>query len=47
MNSLLDPVLGIIGICLLVFIVGGIIRLAVVGFNRLSQTKRFRWLSKL
>ena len=40
-------VLGIIGIAIAALIVGGLIHLAKLGFNKLSQTKRFRWLSKI
>ena len=40
-------VLGIIGITMTILIIGGIIRLGVKGFNRLSQVKGFRWISKI
>jgi len=47
MENILDSVLGIIGICILVFAAGALIRLGKKGFDRLAQTKRFRWLSKI
>ena len=47
MENIIDGVLGIIGLCLVVFVAGALIRLGKKGFDRLSQTKKFRWLSKI
>ncbi|MBA7712156.1 hypothetical protein ES703_121126 [subsurface metagenome] len=47
MDRMVDAALGIIGVCLAVFVLGGIIRLGMIGFKRFSQVKSFRWLSKI
>jgi len=47
MENILDSVLGIVGICIVVFAAGALIRWGKKGFDRLAQTKRFRWLSKI
>ena len=47
MENVMYGLLGTIGICIVIFIVGTIIGLGKQGFDRLAQTKRFRWLSKI
>jgi hypothetical protein len=47
MENIIYGVLGTSGICIVIFIVGTIIGLGKQGFDRLAQTKRFRWLSKI
>jgi hypothetical protein len=47
MENVMYGLLGTVGICTVAFIVGTIIGLGKEGFERLAQTKRFQWLSKL
>ena len=47
MENVMYGLLGTIGICIVVFAIGTIIGLGKQCFDRLAQTKRFRWLSKI
>jgi len=42
MENIIYGVLGTVGICIVLFVVGTIIGLGKRGFDRLSQIKRFR-----
>ena len=47
MENIIYGVLGTICICMVVFAAGALIGLGKEGFDWLTQTKRFRWLSNV